>query len=620
MKTRRLTVAQALVEFLDNQYISVDGNETKFVHGVIGIFGHGNVVGLGEALYTHSGDLKYYQGKNEQSMGHIAIGYAKQKNRKQIMAVTSSVGPGALNMVTAAGTATVNRIPVLFLPGDVYADRQPSPVLQQVEDPSSMSTTVNDCFKPVSAYWDCIHRPEQLMSACINAMRVLTNPSDTGAVTLCLPQDVQGEAYDFPEAFFEKRVHFVDRTPLAELALERATKLIKNSKKPFMIVGGGLRYSEAGETLKSFSEKFNIPYGETQGGKGTIVWDHAYNTGGVGICGSQAANRLAKDADLIIGVGTRLNDFVTGSKSGFGDTATLMTINVNDYDAYKMNAKPFIVDAKKALSQLEETLGAASYRASYTNEIQEEIRLWNREVDEMFASDCEDGISQSRVLGELNEKLMAEDAIIVAAGGSLPSDLERVWRTRTPGGYHLEYGFSCMGYEIAGAVGAKMAEPDREVYAILGDGSYLMLNTELVTAMQEGIKVNVVLLDNSGFQCIHNLQRGQGIPTFGTVFKFREEETDQLSGGNIPIDFAMNAESYGMRGYRVNTIEALEGAFRATENDAVSTLIDIKVLPGTMTTHYDTWWRVGTPEVSELEAVNKAYIETQEGLKRSVKI
>lgn len=617
MSTRRLTVGQALVEFLNNQYVSFDGEESKFVHGVIGIFGHGNVVGLGEALYNNNGKLKYYQGKNEQSMGHIAMGYAKQKNRRSIMAVTSSIGPGALNMVTAAGTATVNRIPVLFLPGDVYADRQPSPVLQQIEDPSSLATSVNDAFKPVSAYWDRVDRPEQLMSACINAMRVLTNPRDTGAVTICLPQDVQGEAYDYPESFFQKRVHYIERTPLTEPALKRAAQMIRKSKKPFIVSGGGVRFSEAGEQLKAFAEKFNIPFGETQGGKGTIVWDHPHNMGGAGVTGAQAANRLALDADLIIGVGTRLNDFVTGSKSGFGDVTPLMTININEYDAYKMNAEPFIADAGTALTQLQNELEKVNYKSAYSNEIKEEIDLWNKEVDALFAQDPKEGISQTRVLGELNEKLMAQDAIVVGAAGSLPACLQRVWRTRTPGAYHMEFGFSCMGYEIAGALGAKIAEPDREVYAMVGDGSYLMLHTELVTAMQERLKVNVVLLDNSGFQCIHNLQRGQGIPTFGTVFQFRDEKTGHLCDGNVPIDFAMNAESFGMKAYRVNKIDELKAAFRSTEADTVSTLIDIKVLAGTMTHHYDTWWRVGTPAVSELEEVNKAFEETEEGRKKA---
>jgi len=606
MKTIRLTMAQALVKFLDNQYLNFDGEEIKFVEGVIGIFGHGIVVGLGEALEDKSHSLKFIQGKSEQGMAHIAMGYAKQKKRRQIMAVTSSIGPGALNMVTAAGTATSNRIPVLFLPGDSYGNRQPDPVLQQIEQNYDHNIGANDAFKPVSKYWDRIVRPEQLMSAMINAMRVLTNPAETGAVTISLPQDVQGEAYDYPVEFFEKRVHYNQRRCLDDSALERLADTIASGKKPFVICGGGVKYSEAGEELKAFCSEFNIPFGETQAGKSTLPADNEYNLGGAGVTGTLSANKIAKDADVIIGIGTRLNDFCTSSKSAYNNNASMVTININDLDAYKMNAKPYFADAKLSLKQLTAELKKRGYKSSYKSEITDVRAEWAKELDRLFSIEMKDGLAQSTVLGTLSRELVEKDAIVVTASGSLPSDCQRVWNTNSHNAYHAEYAFSCMGYEVAGAIGAKLAEPDKEVYALVGDGGFLMLHTELVTALQEGIKINIVVLDNSGFQCIHNLQRSQGIPSFANEFRYRDESTDRLTGKCLPINFAALANAYGAKGFEAKTIEELNTLFPELKKSKTLNLVDIKVLPGTMTEGYEAWWRVGTAEVSARDSVVEA--------------
>ncbi len=606
MKTIRLTMSQALVKFLDNQYVNYDGEETKFVKGVIGIFGHGIVVGLGEALEEKNHSLQFIQGKSEQGMAHIAMGFAKQKKRRQIMAVTSSIGPGALNMVTAAGTASANRIPVLFLPGDSYGNRQPDPVLQQIEQSYDHNITANDAFKPVSKYWDRVSRPEQLMTAMISAMRVLTSPSETGAVTICLPQDVQGEAYDYPEEFFAKRIHYSQRRCLDASSLQRLIQKIQKSKKPFVICGGGVKYSEAGKELKAFCSAFNIPFGETQAGKSTIAADFAYNLGGAGVTGTLSANKIAKESDFILGIGTRLNDFCTSSKSAYQQDVSFATINVNEMDAFKMGSDPYFADAKLSLEQLTAGLSALGYSSSYTNEIVDAKKEWAIELKRLFSLDPKEGLAQSRVLGVLSTELVGPDSIVVVASGSLPSDCQRVWNTNSHNAYHAEYAFSCMGYEIAGAIGAKLAEPDKEVYALLGDGGFLMLHTELVTALQEGIKINIVLFDNHGFQCIHNLQRSQGIPSFANEFRAREEGTARLTGKCLEIDFAALARAYGANGYEITTVKQLREAFAKTLLSDKLNLLDIKVLPGTMTDGYEAWWRVGTAEVSNHPAVVEA--------------
>jgi len=617
LDTIRLTVGQAIVKFLDNQYIEVDGEVKKFVKGIFAIFGHGNVTGLGQALEEDSGELLFHQGHNEQGMAHAAIGYAKQKNRQQIYACTSSVGPGAANMVTAAATATVNRIPVLFLPGDTFACRQPDPVLQQIEDPTSLSVNTNDAFRPVSRYWDRVNRPEQLMTAMINAMRVLTDSANTGAVTICLPQDVQAEAYDFPVDFIRKRVHRLERRSLSRAALEDAVELICRKKKPLLICGGGVKYSDAANELKQFAEKFNIPFGETQAGKGSIVWDHELNLGGIGVTGNLAANRIAKDADLVIGVGTRFSDFTTSSKRAFmNPDIEFIAINVCGYDAYKMDALPLIADAKEALKDLTAALSERGYKSSYTDEIEKVKDEWNKEVERLFNVEMEEGLSQTRVLGEL-DKLLDDDAIIVGSSGSLPGCLQRVWRPKKPGTYHMEYGYSCMGYEVTGALGVKLAEPDKEVYAMVGDGSFIMLHSELYTSIQEGKKINVIVFDNSGFQCIHNLQRSQGISSYGTEFRYRDPETGELTGDYVPVDFAAIGKGYGCKTYSVTTIEELRDAIEKSKKDDISTVIDIKVLPGTMTDGYESWWRVGVPEVAKKDSVKEAYQEMEKHIKEA---
>lgn len=608
MKTIRLTMAQALLKFLDNQYIQIDGEERKFVKGVMGIFGHGNVTGLGEALEQDKGALQFIQGKNEQGMAHAAMAYAKQKNRLEVFACTSSIGPGALNMVTAAGTATVNRIPVLFLPGDIFACRQPDPVLQQIEDPTDYTISANDAFKPVSKYWDRISRPEQLITAALNAMRVLTDPVDTGAVTLSLPQDVQCEAYDYPAEFFAKRVHYIERRTLSQSALDRAVQAIRGKKRPLIIAGGGVHYSLAVKELIAFAETFQIPVTETQAGKSAMPWNHPLYMGAIGVTGSLAANRLAKEADLIISVGTRLADFPTASKSAFQHPdVSFLNINVSSFDAMKLNALMAVADAKEALIALQDALGQAGYESAYAaDELETEKQAWDQEVDRLYAMELPDGLSQTRVIGEINASLDPND-VVVCAAGSLPGDLHRLWRCEHPNTYHMEYGFSCMGYEVSGAFGVKLADPGREVYAFVGDGSFLMLHSELLTSIQEGRKINVLLLDNHGYQCIHNLQRGHGSQGFGNEFRYRSADTNRLTGEYVPIDFSLYARALGVKTYSVRTIDELKEALKSAKEQTVSTLIEIKVLPGTNTDGYESWWRVGVAEVSESEKVHQAY-------------
>lgn len=613
MGTIRLTMAQALLRFLDQQFISVDGMETKFVRGVMGIFGHGNVTGIGEALERASGNLTYIQGKNEQGMVHAATAFAKQKGRMQIFACTSSIGPGALNMVTAAATATVNRIPVLLLPGDNFASRQPDPVLQQLEVAGDYTVSANDPFKPVSKYWDRIVRPEQLMSAALQAMRVLTDPAETGAVTLALPQDVQAEAYDYPEEFFEKRVHYVDRRPPAAEAVERAALLLKGKRKPLLIAGGGVLYASAMNELREFAEGFGIPVAETQAGKSSLPWDHPLNVGAIGVTGTLAANLLAKEADVIIGVGTRYSDFTTSSKSAFANPdVRFVNINVSTFDSSKWGGAALTCDAKPGLKALGEALGQQGYRSAYEDgEIADLKRRWDAEVDRLYALEHEQGLSQTRALGVIQEAI-GPSAVIVCAAGSLPGDLHRLWRPAEPKTYHMEYGFSCMGYEISGAFGAALAEPDRDVYALVGDGSYLMLHSELVTSLQEGRKITIVLFDNHGFQCIHNLQRGHGSDGFGNEFRYREPATGRLTGSYMPIDFAAHARSLGAKAYKAATAEELQEALRQAKLETATTLIEISVVPGTNTPGYESWWNVGVPEVSASDKVVQAHRDMKE--------
>ncbi|SEN75226.1 3D-(3,5/4)-trihydroxycyclohexane-1,2-dione acylhydrolase (decyclizing) [Paenibacillus sp. OV219] len=607
MSTIRLTMAQALLKFLDQQYISVDGEEIKFVKGVMGIFGHGNVTGLGEALENAAGELVYVQGKNEQGMVHAAAAFAKQKNRKQIYACTSSIGPGALNMITAAATATVNRIPVLLLPGDNFASRQPDPVLQQLEVVSDYTISANEPFKAISKYWDRIVRPEQLITAAAQAMRVLTDPAETGAVTLALPQDVQAEAYDYPLSFFERKVHYIDRRPPAPEAIKRAAALMAQKKKPLIVAGGGVLYAEATRELAAFAEAYHIPVSETQAGKSVLPWNHQLNVGGVGVTGTLAANKLAQEADLIIGIGTRYSDFTTASKSAFTNPdVQFININVSSFDSSKLNGVAITADAKEGLLALHTALEDSNYASSYSEEAIAALkREWDGEVDRLFAVEHELGLAQTRALGVIQETI-DPSSVIVCAAGSMPGDLHRVWRPVEPKTYHMEYGFSCMGYEIAGAFGVALAEPDREVYALVGDGGYLMLHSELVTSLQEGRKITVLLLDNHGFQCIHGLQKSQGSAGFGNEFRYRSEETGRLTGEYMQIDFAAHARALGAKSYKANNVEELREALQQAKQEKISTLIEIPVVPGTGTGGYESWWNVGVPEVSASDNVTKA--------------
>lgn len=641
MSTQRMTMGQALVKFLDQQYVSVDGQEYKFVEGVFTIFGHGIVCGLGQALDENPGQLKVFQGRNEQGMAHVAAGFAKQNNRRKIIACASSIGPGAANMVTAAATATVNNIPLLLLPGDTFATRQPDPVLQQIEQPTSMTITTNDAFKPVTKYWDRVSRPEQLMSAMINAMRVLTDPGETGAVCIALPQDVQGESYDYPDYFFQKRVHKITRpTPVTE-ELEEVVQAIMESKNPIVICGGGVRYAEAGETLEAFCETFNIPFGETQAGKSACKSSHAYNLGGIGVTGNLAANTIAEKADLVIAVGTRLSDFTTASKSLFKNSdVKFVSINASRFQAYKADSIKAVGDAKAALTALTALLKEKGYQSKYTTEIADAKAAWSKEMEffaeyaydekfepivkardprsiEEFVALTSGVITQTSALCLIRD-VIAEDAIVVGASGSLPGDLQRMWTTDKRDAYHMEYGYSCMGYEIAATLGAKLASPDQEAYAMVGDGSYLMLHTEVLTAMQEGKKINILLFDNCGFGCINNLQMSSGIGSLATEFRYRDE-SGKMNGGLIPVDYALSASGYGLKTYSVKTLAELKDALEDAKKQTVSTLIDIKVLPKTMTEGYKSWWHVGVASTTEKEGVKASYLDKEENLKTARK-
>lgn len=635
-----MTTAQALVRFLDNQYVSFDGQENRFVDGIFTIFGHGIVCGLGEALDSDRGGLRVYQGKNEQGMAHAAMAYAKQNNRRRILACSSSIGPGAANMITAAATATVNHVPLLLFPADAFSTRQPDPVLQQFEQVNSLAVTTNDAYRAVCRYWDRIARPEQLMSAMTNAMRVLTDTAETGAVCISLPQDVGGESYDFPEEFFTKRVHRITRiTPAAE-ELEDAVQVLSEAKNPLVICGGGVRYSEAGAALERFCELFHIPFAETQSGKTACLSSHPCNLGGLGVTGNSAGNEIAKAADAVIGIGTRFSDFTTASKSLFRQDAKIVTVNTSRFDAYKLGAVKVVADAKLAIEALTDLLQAKGYQSGWQNEIEEAKKAWEEEMQALAAYAWGEGfqpliaagdprtipefhemtgstLTQTAVLAKVREMIPA-DAVCVGAAGSLPGDLQRMWTSDSRYSYNMEYGYSCMGYEIAGALGSKLAAPEREVYAMCGDGSYLMLHSELVTSLQERKKINVLLFDNSGFGCINNLQMSNGIGNLATEFRFRDD-AGQLLGDLIPIDYAACAAGYGVKTYRAANMEELEAALEDSLRQDVSTLIDIKVLPKTMTDGYGAWWHVGVAGTSRKEAVRAAYAEKENNLKKARK-
>lgn len=616
-KTIRLTVGEAIVKYLDNQYVTmeIDGKmqETKFVEYFYTIFGHGCVLGVGEALSHLKHNIKVMQGKNEQGMAQAAISYAKMNNRLKIIPCISSIGPGSANMVTAAATATVNNLPLLLFLGDTFASRQPDPVLQQIEQQNDLTITTNDAFKPVTKFFDRITRPEMILSSLTNAMRVLTDPANTGAVAIALCQDVQGESYEFVEEFFEKRVHFIPRQIPNEYEIERAVNAIRNSKKPLVIVGGGVKYSQAGKIVSDFLEKYNIPFAETQSGKSAIKGSHKLNLGGVGVTGNACANTIAKDADLIIGLGTRFTDFTTSSKWLYKN-AKVLTINASAFHANKLDSIAVVADVIEGIKALDKKLGG--YITSYTNEILEAKNLWAKEMERLtsisydienfqpenkikvpdsldaFYKATKGSICQTSAIG-LIRKLIADDAIIVGASGSLPGCLQRMWTTDSIGSYNMEYGYSCMGYEIAGAFGAKLAKSDKEVYALVGDGSYNMLHSEMLTCIQEGKKINVLLFDNASYGCINNLQMGQGIDSLCTEFRYRDEDKPIRYGDFINIDYAMSARGYGFVTYTAKTMEELEKAIIDSKKQIKPTLIDIKVLPKTMTDGYGGWWNVG---------------------------
>lgn len=627
-KTTRMTVAQAIVKFLDNQYVSMDGVETKFVEGFFTIFGHGIAVGLGEALDTDPGQLRVMQGRNEQGMCHVATAFAKQNNRKSIIPCASSVGPGAANMVTACATATVNNIPLLVFPADTFASRQPDPVLQQLEQSSSLATTTNDAFKPVCKYWDRITRPEQLMTALINAMRVLTDASETGACCIALPQDVEGESYDYPDYFFEKRVHRITRPVAVEEELEDVAEIIANAKRPLLIVGGGVKYSEAGETVEKFCEEFHIPFGESQAGKSACQTSNPYCLGGIGVTGTLASNVIAKDADVVIAVGSRLSDFTTSSKHLFrNDDVKFVTINNNRYHAYKMDAVKAIGDAKVTVEALAEKLLAKGYVSSYNGEIEAAKEAWDKEWDRLagieytgddfepiikardprtvpeFVKLTNGKITQTAALAAIN-KTIDKDATIITAGGSLPSCMQRMWRTDKRGGYHAEYGYSCMGYEVAATLGVKFAEPDNEVYCVVGDSSFQMLHSEIMTIMQERKKVNILVFDNCGFGCINNLEMNHGIGSIATEFRYTDGK--KPTGDLIPVDYAKIGEGYGLKTYTCKTIAELVDALEDAKKQDIACLFDLKVIPKTMTDGYESWWNVGIATTSDKDSVKKA--------------
>ncbi len=614
--TGRMTMAQAIVAFLKNQYVERDGVEQPFFAGCFGIFGHGNIAGMGQALQQMP-EFRYYQARNEQAMVHIATAFTKTRNRLQTFACTSSIGPGATNMVTGAATATINRLPVLLLPGDIFARRNVAPVLQQLESEHTQDISVNDCFKPVSRYWDRIARPEQLLTSLPEAMRVLTSPSETGAVTLALPQDVQTEAYAYPVGFFHKRVWHISRNRPDRLALEQAAAWIRASQRPLIVAGGGVIYSEATDTLRQCVSQTGVPVGETMAGKGSLPYDYPLNLGAIGATGTFAANRIARDADLVIGIGTRYSDFTTASKTAFQHPEVrFININVAEFDASKHQALPLVGDARATLEELLTLLNGHSAPGPY--HVDESYRAhseqlhsdWDAEVERIYTIRNEPLPSQGELIGAVNEH-SASDSIMVCAAGSLPGDLHKLWRARHPKQYHMEYGYSCMGYEIAGGLGAKMAAPERDVYVMVGDGSYLMMNSEIVTSIQENYKLIIVLLDNQGFKSIGALSRSLGQDGFGTRYAYPQDGSlpGDAAGKDVqalPVDLAANARSLGAHVIECKTyadfVAALD-AVRATERTSVIYIQNdrYQAVPG-----YESWWDVPIAEVSSMPQVQAA--------------
>lgn len=608
MKTRRLTVAQALITFLQKQYTERDGIEHELFAGCFGIFGHGNIAGIGQALFQYP-NFKYYQFRNEQAMVHAAAAYAKMKNRLSTFACTSSIGPGATNMLTAAAGATINRVPVLLLPGDIFAKRNVDPVLQQLEAAYSQDISVNDCFKPISKYWDRINRAEQLITTLPAAMRVLTSPAETGAVTLALPQDVQTEAFDFPEELFDKRIWHIPRTRPDKNALSKAVAFIKNAKTPMIISGGGTIYSEATDALQAFVNQTGIPVGETFAGKGALPYDDPHNLGGTGATGTEGANYISERADVVIGIGTRYSDFTTASKSAFQhEPVRFVNINVTEFDAHKHSGLALTGDAKVILEELTEALKGYHVALEYEEKVKAFNSSWDKKVEYAYKPIEGDGLpSQSEVVGALNNFVEPKD-VLLNASGSLPGDIHKLWRTRDPKGFHHEYGYSCMGYEIAGGLGAKMACPEREIYVMIGDGGYLMMSSEIVTSVQEGYKLIIILINNKGFGSIGGLSKSIGQEGFGTEYKYRNEKSGQLDGEDLPVDLAANAASLGAEVISATDINSFSEALKAAKANSKTTVIYIETVPERKIAGYGwAWWDVAISETSEIEAVNKAH-------------
>ncbi|HEU0235227.1 MAG TPA: 3D-(3,5/4)-trihydroxycyclohexane-1,2-dione acylhydrolase (decyclizing) [Candidatus Limnocylindrales bacterium] len=622
MSTVRATVGQAIVRFMAAQYVERDGVQTRFIAGVWGIFGHGNVAGFGQAL-EELGDacaMPYYRPQNEQAQVHLAAAFAKHRNRLQAFACTSSIGPGATNMITGAAGATINRLPVLLLPSDYFANRLPDPVLQQIEHPVEHDVSASDAFRPVSRYFDRISRPEQLLSSLPEAFRVLTDPADTGAVTISLPEDVQSEVYDWPEGFFERRVWRIRRpVPEADVVAE-VVRLIGAAKRPLIVAGGGAIYAGAEAALDALASRFGIPVCETQAGKGVLPWNHPLNAGPVGANGGLAANRLAREADLVLAVGTRLADFTTASKTIFQDPdVTFVGINVNAFDAVKLRAVPLVADAREALTAIAAGLDAAGHTGTepaYRERITALKAEWDERVDFHRTPSGETAdLAQPEVIGIVNDAVGGH-ATVVCAAGSLPGDLLKLWRPEDSKAYHLEYGYSCMGYEIPAGLGVKLAEPEREVVVAIGDGTYLMLNSEIVTAVAEGIRITVVLFDNHGYQCIKDLQEGVGVPAFGNELRFRDPERNRLTGGYVPVDFQKHAEAMGALSLFATTEEEIRAAIaRAREADRI-TVITVPVSPEKRAPGYEGWWDVPPAAASGQAGVRSARERYEEALTR----
>ena len=613
----KLTSAQATIQFLNQQYVERDGQEHKFINGVWGIFGHGNVAGIGEALEQNR-DLKHYLPRNEQGMVHAAVAYAKQHKRLKTYACTTSIGPGATNMITAAAGATINRLPVLLLPGDIFSRRNVGPVLQQLEHTNSFDVSVNDCFKPVSVFWDRINRPEQIITSLQEAMRVLTNQEKTGAVTICLPQDVQAEAYNYPENFFQKKVWSIERNVPSENSLAKAASLIKESSRPLIIAGGGIIYSDAENMLSAFCKNSGIPITETQAGKGSLPWDHKQNLGAIGVTGTNAANLIAQKADLVICIGSRLSDFTTASKTLFNNKdVKFISINVSSFDAYKHSSLSLVGDAKSCVEDLNNRLNSQGFTVSqkYEKEIINLKEAWDKEVDRIFDLNNEPKISQGEVIGIVSNFMEKEDTVVGAAG-SLPGDMHKLWRTKNGSQYHMEYGYSCMGYEIAGGLGIRMAKKEGDVFVMVGDGSYLMMNSEIVTAVQEDQKMIIILVNNHGFGSINNLSLSLGSKGFGNQYKKREIDTNDYTGDRIHVDYIAHAKSMGIDAVRVQEKNEFENALNKARKNTNSILIEVLVDKNIRVPGYGAWWDVPVAEVSASEKVKEVRVQYDKQIKK----